>query len=282
MASFPSSEKGHGFGMNFFESMKDVYSKRKLVYSLAKADFRKRFVGSYFGIAWMFIQPVVTIFIYYFVFDWGFRSAPPANAPYVLWLVAGIVPWFFFSEAINHATNCLMEYSFLVKKVVFKVSMLPMVKIISCLFVHGIFILIAMLVNLIYGRMPSLYWLQALYYTGCMIVLLIGVTFITSSVTVFFKDMAQIVSIALQFGIWVTPIMWSPSMFEKFPETVLFILRLNPVYYITEGYRDSFLNQVGFWEKPGLSLYYWVVTGLIFITGLKLFKKLKPHFADVL
>lgn len=267
--------------MSFMESMKDVLSKRKLIMSLAVSDFRKRFVGSYFGVVWMFVQPIVTILIYYLVFQVGFRATPPTKEPYVIWLVPGIVPWFFFSEALNHATNCLSEYSYLVKKVVFKVSVLPMVKIISCMFVHAIFIAIMLTVFLIYGRSPSLYWFQGLYYSFGLFVLLIGLAFITSSVTVLFRDMAQIVNIALQFGIWATPIMWEPSMFAGL-EPYIWVLKINPMYYIVQGYRESFINNIGFWEKPGDTLYFWCFTAVVFVIGLKLFKKLKPHFADVL
>ena len=126
--------------MKFLNSILDVLSKHNLVLSLAKSDFKKRFVGSYFGIFWMFVQPIVTVLIYYFVFQVGFKAAPPVNMPYVLWLIPGIVPWFFFNEALGAATNSLYDYNYLVKKVVFKVSILPMVKIVSCIVVHAIFI----------------------------------------------------------------------------------------------------------------------------------------------
>lgn len=270
--------------MSFIESIKDVLGKRKLIMSLAVADFRKRFVGSYFGVAWMFVQPIVTILIYFLVFQIAFPTEPPVNEPYIVWFVPGIIPWFFFIEALNHATNCLFEYSYLVKKVVFKVSVLPMVKIISCMFVHGIFVGIMVVVYLAYGKMPSLYWLQAFYYTFCLFALLIGLSFITSSITVLFRDMAQIVSIGLQFGIWATPIMWHPQMprFQVKLDPYIWILKINPMYYVVQGYRDSFVGKVGFWEKPGDALYFWVFTAIVFVIGLKLFKKLKPHFADVL
>lgn len=268
--------------MSFFESIKDVYSNRRLIGSLAVADFRKRFVGSYFGVAWMFVQPIVTILIYYIIFERGFKQVPPIGETYVLWLVAGIVPWFFFSEALNHATVCLMEYSYLVKKVVFKISVLPLVKLISCLFVHVIFLLIAIALFLLYGNTPSVYWLQTIYYTFALCVLIIGIAFITASVTVLFRDMAQIVNIGLQFGMWATPIMWDPAMFGEGAEKYIKILQLNPLFYIVNGYRDSLLGNTPFWEKPGLTLYYWGFTTVIFFVGLLLFKKLKPHFADVL
>ena len=101
---------------------------REMIVKLAKNDFRTKYAGSYFGIAWAFVSHIVTILLYWFVFQIGFRSQPVGDYPFVLWLTAGLVPWFFFSDAWNGATNSLMEYSFLVKKVVFDIEILPAIQ----------------------------------------------------------------------------------------------------------------------------------------------------------
>ena len=266
--------------MSLVLKIKDILSKRKIIMNLAVSDFKKRFVGSYFGIFWMFVQPVVTIFIYYCVFQLGFKSSPPVgvDVPYVLWLIPGIIPWFFISEAINMGTGCLYDYNYLVKKVVFKVSILPVIKLVACLFVHLIFVGIMLVVFLLLGQYPTIYWLQFVYYTVCAFVISLGITFLTSSINVFFKDMGQIVNIFLQFGMWIAPIMWPYTMAGKW----LWLVKLNPFYYIVEGYRDCFINQVWFWQRWKLSIYFWIVTIIIFAVGGLVFKKLKPHFADVL
>lgn len=261
----------------------EIIQKRKLIWDLAKADFKKRFVGSYFGIVWMFIQPVVTVLIYFFVFQMGFKSAPPVPGfPYVLWLIPGIVPWFYFSEALNCGTGCLQEYSYLVKKVVFKVEILPVIKIFSSFMVHSIFVFIMLVVFVLYGRIPIISWIQIVYYSFAATMLSLAVSYFTSAINVFFKDMAQIVSIFLQFGMWLTPIMWDTNMFPDRPEYLDKILKINPVYYITAGYRDSMLTGTGFWHRPMMGIYFWAVTAILFFIGLKVFKKLRPHFSDVL
>ena len=265
--------------------VKDIVTKRRLIADLAKADFRKRFVGSYFGVVWMFVQPIVTVAIYYFVFGIGFRNADPIEGvPYVLWLVPGIVPWFYFSEALNAGTNCLQEYSYLVKKVVFRVEILPIIKMISCLIVHVIFVLIMAGLYVCFRRLPKLSWIQTIYYTGAASIFVISLVYVTSAIQVFFKDMSQIVSICLQFGMWLTPIMWQE---EQFVDSSIYpilcnIVKLNPMYYIVVGYRDSMLFGNWFWERPILSLYFWGVTLCLFLVGLKVFKRLRPHFSDVL
>ena len=263
--------------------VKEMIKKRKLIWDLSKADFRKRFVGSYFGIVWMFVQPIVTVMIYFFIFQLGFKSVPPVpGVPYVLWLVPGIVPWFFYSEALNALTNCLQEYHYLVKKVVFQVEILPVIKLISCLIVHGFCVIIMIVMALCYGRMPMATWIQIIYYSFAASVLALGIGYFTSAVNVFFKDMAQIVNICIQFGMWLVPIMYHESMFADEAPWVLPLLKLNPFYYIVVGYRDSMLTGNWFWERPTLTLYYWGVTLVVFLAGLKIFKKLRPHFSDVL
>ena len=270
--------------MNYVISLlKEIVKRRKLIWDLAKADFKKRFVGSYFGMVWMFVQPLVTVLIYFFIFQLGFKSVPPVpGVPYVLWLVPGIVPWFFYSEALNCITGCLQEYSYLVKKVVFQVEILPVIKLISCLLVHGFFLLIMLIMALCFGKLPMATWIQILYYSFAASMLALAFGYLTSAIHVFFKDMAQIVSICLQFGMWLSPIMYQETMFSADYPWIVTVLKLNPFYYIVAGYRDSILTGNWFWERPTLTVYFWVVTLVIGFAGLKVFKRLRPHFSDVL
>ena len=123
--------------MYLFSFLKELISNKKIIITLSINDFKSKFSGSYFGIFWAFMQPIVTVLIYVFVFQIGFKAAPlDNNFPYVLWLIAGIVPWFFISESINLASSSLIDYNYLVKKVVFNIDILPLVKINSAWFVH--------------------------------------------------------------------------------------------------------------------------------------------------
>ena len=115
-----------------FDFAKELIKNRMLIFNLAKNDFKTKYAGSYLGIIWAFIQPIITMMLYWFVFEFGLRAgASSKGAPFILWLMSGLIPWFFFSDGINNATNCMQEYSYLVKKVVFKIDILPVVKIIS-------------------------------------------------------------------------------------------------------------------------------------------------------
>ena len=98
----------------------------------------------------------------------------------------------------------------------------------------------------VYDLMPSVYWLQIFYYLISATVFLLGLSWITSSVVIFFRDLGQFISMSIQFGFWLTPIFWSLSMV---PEEYRWWFELNPAYYITQGYRDALINHIWFWEK---------------------------------
>ena len=259
----------------------ELYQNRKLVLSLAKNDFKTKYAGSYLGIVWAFIHPIVTILVYWFVFSVGLKAGTVSDYPFVLYLVSGIIPWFFFQDALNGGTNALIEYNYLVKKVVFKISILPIVKIISALFVHVFFVAFALLLCACYGYTPSLYTLQIIYYSVCTFLFVLGLVYATSAIVIFFRDLAQIIGIFLQVGVWLTPIMWDIDMLSSHPWLIK-LFKLNPMYYVVTGYRDSMLGHVGIWNHVSWTIYFWVVTILLFGLGSVIFKRLKPHFADVL
>jgi len=259
--------------------LKDIFNNRSLIWSLAKNDFKMKYAGSYFGIIWAFVQPIMTILVFWFVFQVGLRVTPVEEIPFILWFIAGLIPWFFFSDALMSTTNSLLEYSFLVKKVVFKISILPLVKVISSLFAHLFFIIFMICIYLLYGYFPGIYVIQLIYYSFCMVMLVISMSFITSSIIIFFRDLGQIISIILQFGMWLTPIMWH---YKMIPKTYQWMFKLNPMYYIVEGYRDTLINQIWFYHRYNQTLWFWSITTIFFIIGAVIFKKLKPHFSDVL
>lgn len=264
--------------MSFF---KELLGNRKLILNLAKNDFKTKYAGSYLGIIWAFIQPVITVLVYWFVFEIGLRQTGNSDVPFVLWLIAGLVPWFFFSDALNGGTNSLLEYNYLVKKVVFKISVLPIVKILSAFFVNVFFILFTMVIYACYGKYPDLYYLQIIYYIICVFMLVLGLSYLTSAVVIFFRDLTQIISIILQIGVWMTPIMWNIDTMGL-SSKITFILKLNPMFYVVQGYRDVLINKIWFWEHGTMTIYFWSFTLITFILGTIVFKRLKIHFADVL
>ena len=261
--------------------IKEWINSRKLIFELAKNDFGMKFAGSFFGILWAFVQPVVTVLLYVFVFQIAFKAGPTSDGfPYVLWLIAGLCPWLFFNEALVSASNCFLDYSYLVKKVVFPISVLPAIKIISALFIHAFFIVFSLTVYCFMGKLPGLGFVQLIYYVFCLLVLVLGLSFLTASIMPFFRDLNSIIGIIMNIGMWMTPILWNISNLEN--QIIKTILAINPMYYIVNGYRDSFMNGCMVWQHPLLTLAFWLEIVVIYALGISTFKKMKPHFADVL
>lgn len=243
-------------------------------------DFKTKYAGSLFGFVWAFAQPIITVIIYWFVFQVGFQNEPVNGIPFIIWLVSGIVPWFFISDAIVNATTCLGDYSYLVKKVVFNIDILPLTRIISVLFIQFILIVFSLVLFLIYRCPIHFSIIQLVYYMLYAMVLCVGISYFTAALYVFFKDVLQFVSIVIQVIFWLTPIVWKIDIMS---DKIQHILRYNPVYYIINGYRDSLINGKYFFEYSiGDNLYYWMVAIIVFWVGKYTFTKLKPHFADVL
>ena len=252
--------------INPFSLISELWQNRQLIWKLSTNDFKKRYAGSYLGKIWAFVQPVITVLMYWIVFDKVFQTraqlvASGVKVPYVLYLTAGLVPWFFFSEALGNGTSAMLEYTYLVKKVVFKISILPLIKVIAASFTHIFFAAVLLVIASCYGYFPTFYTLQVVYYTFCLFVLVLGICFMTSAVVVFFKDLQQIIAIGLQLGMWATPILWDIGMLNP---TMQKIMSINPLVYVVEGYRNSVYGTTWFFEDIPGTIYFWCVTIILF------------------
>lgn len=259
--------------------VKSKWNDLIFVWQFALDDFKGRFAGSLLGSSWAFIQPIVTILIYYFIFQFGFRSTPVEDVPYVLWLVAGLLPWFYISETIIMTASCLAEYSYLVKKVVFNVQILPLSKVCSGLFIQGVLFIFIIGLFAVFGQFPTIYYLQLPLYLIYMVIFLVGLGYISSSLYAFFKDTAQVISIVTQVFFWMTPIVWDISIM---PEATAKILAFNPVYYVVMGYRSAFIYKEFYFPGIGLTCWYWGIALVTLIGGRLFFDRCKKHFADVM
>ncbi len=264
-----------------FGFVRDIYEKRFLIFELVKRDFKSRYMGSVLGLVWAVVQPLLISAIMWFVFTFGFKTGRGADGvPFVCYLFTGMLAWNYFSESLTGSTNVITEYSFLVKKINFRLSILPIVKLLSSGLISVIFMGIVILILLINGTYPSFWWFQVIYYMVAMMLLSLGLSWITSAMNVFVKDVAYIISILIQFGFWMTPIFWDINVL---PPKWHIIVKINPMAYIVNGYRDSLLYHKPFWAGDLFSIiWFWSFTVISLLVGIIVFKRLRPHFADVI
>lgn len=257
----------------------DIFNQRKLIVSLALNDLKSRYAGSILGIVWAFIQPLLTILVLWYVFQIGFRNPPVLHVEFIVWFVAGYIPWMFINDGIVYTTNSIVDYSYLVKKIKFKVSILPAIRLLSTFIIHLFFVLVVIVVMLVFRHYPKVIWIEALYYSFCAVALIFALGMISSPLTVIFKDFGQVVFVLLQILIWYTPIFWA---YENLNDSMVTVFKVNPAFYIVNGYRDTFINHVWFWENQTLNALFWGIVLLLFVLGIKLFDRCKPHFSDLL
>ncbi|MCS6972114.1 MAG: ABC transporter permease [Leptospiraceae bacterium] len=258
--------------------LKTLYTRRETLWALAWRDLKIRYIGSYLGFLWIFIQPAVTVLLLWIIFGVGFRSQPAGDLPFIVWLLAGYFPWLFLSECLVSGTTAIRDNAYLVQKIVFPVSILPVAKILTALIIHIFLLLLLFIMLTAYGYPPTWHALQLPYYLFAAIFLILGATWFSSAVNVFIRDLGQAIGVLVQFAFWATPVFWSAKML---PEKWQLLLNFNPLYYITEGYRYALIHRKWFWEVE-TTFYFWPVACVIFLAGAYFFKRLRPHFADVL
>lgn len=265
--------------MSFLSMLREHWQNRAMLWQLAKNDFKARYATSFLGVAWAYVQPLCTVLVLWFVFQVGLRSADIGGVPFIVWYAPAYLVWSFFQETVSNMTNCIKEYHYLVRKVNFKISLIPTVKLLPGIFVHLGFFVFIICLNLVYGNPLHPSNLQMVYYFCCAIAYTYGLGLICATIAPFAGDIQSIVNVAMNVGFWATPIVWN---IENVSGTVQKILKLNPMFYVCNGYRDAYLTYRPFWAHPGNTIYFWAVTLALILVGSRLFRKLSPEFVDVL
>lgn len=255
------------------------YNLGKIFFPLIKLDLRRDYFGSYLGFLWVFIQPLSFIFVIYTVFSYGFRRLPTSgDVPFSIWLISGIIPWFFIANSISQGAKSIVMNGFFVRKNSKYTFLLPLVKIFSNLFIHLILMFFLILFLYVNNITFSIYWLQYFYYIFVAILFLSSIVFILASFRVFIKDIDNMIPIFIQLFFWLTPIFWNANRISKENS---WIVTLNPFNYLIQGYRDTFIYKVWFWERGFETIYFLLFTLCLLFIAFFVFNKLKKHFGDL-
>ena len=252
---------------------------RQLIWSLTKRDFSNKYMKNYFGLAWAILDPLFFILILYFVFQYRFNTNDLLGVPFVTYLVTGYVSYELLNISLVSVTHSIRSYSFLIKKIDFHSGIIPLVKLFSNFLMHQIILIIVGIILIFSGIQPSILWFQVYYYQFALMMLLIGAGWISSSISIFFPDLDNIINIITRLMFFMTPIFWS---LEGLPKNYVLIMKLNPIVYVVDGYRESLLFQTPFYVSLQYTLYYWLWVVILWILGIYTFNRLKPHFADII
>lgn len=250
----------------------------KYIYHLSLYDFKRDYIGSRLGFFWTIINPLVFISILWFVFSFGLKvELASSNHSFFIWLITGYVPWIFISQVISLSPNSIIQYAFLLKKPSFKIYLIPLIKIFNS-FLIFLFLFLTLIIILFFnGLRPSLFWIQIPFYLILLLLLLTPVSILISTLTIFFRDIAGFTPILIQLFFWGSAIIWD---INNLPNSLGAYLKLNPVFFIVDGFRDTFLNKVWVFEKLDLLLIYLFFVLIFSFLAFVLFKNTEKYFID--
>ena len=261
--------------------IKEHIEYRQQIVKLAKADIVKTYRGAALGWAWAIIKPAVQIFVYWFAFEIGLRHGSSVNGyPFFLWLIAGLIPWFYISDMLTAGTDSIRKYSYLVTKMKFPVATIPTFVSLSKLAINAILIVIMIAIFWILGYAPDIYYLQILFYIALSFIFWTIWALFSSSIAAISKDFANLVKSFVTAVFWLSAVLWNADNI-----TIGWLKKmqnLNPVTYIVQGFRNCLINKVWFWEQPKRLLYFVVAMVILLILALWAHKKVRKDIPDVL
>ncbi|MEG0073115.1 MAG: ABC transporter permease [Clostridia bacterium] len=260
------------------EFLKEVWKNKRVLCSMVKNDFVNRFANTSLGAIWGFVSPIVLIVLYAFVFEYILKLNTAGEYPYLVWFLPGIVMWTFLNDAILNTTNSIREYSYLVKKIVFPIDIIPLIKVFSTFIVAAVMLAIVIAISFFNGFLPNL--IMLIYYTLAAVFFIIGITRLTSALSVMLGDIAQVVPVIMQLMFWATPTVWNIAIVD---DKIANIIKFNPLAYLVCGYRDVFINGSIFSDNNYIfTIVFWIIAVLVFIYGNIIFNKNKDEFSDVI
>ena len=267
-------------GRAFTLPVATIARNRSLIRTMVRRDILGRYRGSFGGIFWTVLNPLLLMLTYFFVFGVVLRTRfgnDPSRAGFALYFLAGMLPWLAFSEAAGRAPTVMLEHRNFVKKLVFAVETLPINLVVSGL-VSEVFALVLFTIGLLlaHGAVPaSVVWLPALLIPQLLFTA--GVCWFLGGLGVFVRDLGQVIGFLLTLWFFLTPICYPEG---SLPPAALPLLAKNPMFVLVRGYRAIFLE--GHAPLWGSLWKLWIVAGAVFILGHAWFYKLRRSFADII
>lgn len=263
------------------EFIKSILKNKRLIWQLGKNDFKNRFASTSLGSIWGFLQPFIFMIMYVIVFQYIFKTGGPDGAPYVVWFLPGMAMWMCINDGIMGASSSIRAYSYLVKKVVFPVDVIPVISIVANMFVAVFLFAIAIVVCIAFGFAPNV--LKIIYIILAAYALILSITRVTAAVSTLVPDFSNLLGIIMQLFFWATPIVWNLNMIAEH-HTILRVIKCLPFSYLVTGIRECFMpgDNVITSGYGVYTLIFWCITIFMFIWGNYIFKKSKKDFADVL
>jgi ABC-type polysaccharide/polyol phosphate export permease len=245
---------------------------------LCQRELASRYAGSVLGVLWAVIFPILQITIYAAVLHFGLRFQPDGGESLLALLVAGMLPWFAFNDALNAMTNAITGNASLVKHLAIPSALLPIASLLAAGVVHSVMIGLSILMLFLLGATPgfSVMWLP--YFTLCLAVFACATGVLLALANTVFRDISHAVGPVLGLWFWATPILW-PA--ERLPASLHWIVQFNPLSYVVAGYRAALLGANAQSIDYKNTLWFWAITAIVGLCAWLCFRLFQRDLADL-
>lgn len=270
--------------MGIFKSIatvvSEIWNNKIRLFRLAKYELKNQHGGTFFGFLWNFLNPALQVLVYWFVFAVGLRKGNDIDGiPYIVWLVIGIICWYYINQAMLGADMSIISFVDVLKRMKFPLAIVPVKTVASNFITHICSLVIVFVVVLISGCSisPSIWLLP--YYIFATTFFIVGYSLISSSINVLFRDFHNFSNTALRFLFFISPVMWKPSEDDVF---LNIFMKINPFAYILNGYRDTILYGWNLADNLESGIIFWTISIVMFVVGCVMHMRLRHKFIDLL
>ena len=250
---------------------------------MSKVRRQRMYKGSDLGWIWAFAKPILYMCVFYFAISIGFKGAKDIqgiHTPYFIWLISGIVPWFYIRDMIMGGAGCFVRNKYLVNRMKYPSSTIPAIVSLSYFKLHVLLMCIVFVLALVFQVKPSVYWLQIPFYTFFMVLFSTIWGMATGLLTVITRDFFNLLGALGTAIFWLSGILFDIHGVKSHAMQTMFLF--NPVTYIVEGYRDSICRGIWFFEKgPEFGCYMIVLFVFLFI-AIWLYRKTENILPDII
>ncbi len=263
--------------------LKENFTNMYRTISIVKYELKSDLRDTHLGYAWNILNPLIQLFTFWLVFGIGIRNNQSVGTiSFLPWMIVGMTVWFFISPSITKGVGCVYNKRNILTKMKFPSSILPVTIVLQELFNHLVMMVIVLLILIYRGHQPNTYWLLILYYMFCAFCFCVSLNMITSVLNMITRDVKKLVLALIRMLLYLTPILWTLDSLLAYHPGLAIILKLNPLYYIVEGYRGAIFFHDAPWNHPAQTMYFWSVVLIMFFIGSMLMNKFRTKFIDML
>jgi teichoic acid transport system permease protein len=262
--------------------IKEQFGNLGIMFRISKYQDKSDYQSHYLGLVWEYLYPIIQIGIYWLVFGFGLKKGTSGGVDYLSWMVIGITPWFYMNSVVLDASKSIYLQVGMVSKMKFPVSVLPTIKVISNLSSFWAMLVVSIFIAFFKGGIvPNMYWIQWIYYFFAMVCWLVAFSIFNSTIAILVRDYRIFLQSFMRMLFYMSGVLFNFET-NAFPAPLVRIFQLNPFFYIISGFRESMLGDDWFWQKPILTITFWLFVLFFLLVGSHLHYKFRSRFVDLI